>query len=155
MKKVSRPPIFTAVMLITFVCFMRSAYSQTDATDEVLQTARRYQTAGIRGDAQALSDIFDTNITHIHPGEAYRFVGRERLVQEFVTAAARMEKPSFEMLEPRVQFASPDAAVLTYYISERWLENGNARRVSEKATEVYVRRNAKWIMIHSHYSLNP
>jgi len=155
MRKLLGSAVFVPVMLITFVSFMRAAQSQTDATDEVLQTARRYQTAGIRGDAQTLADIFDANISHIHPGEPYRFVGRERLIQEFVTAAARMEKPSFEMVEPRVQFASPDSAVLTYYISERWLENGNSHHVSEKATEVYVRRNAKWIMIHSHYSVNP
>ena len=154
MNKLWGSGICVGVLVIVFIGFRGSGRSQSDPADQVLQTARRYQAAGVRGESQVLSEIFDANITHIHPGEPYRFVGRERLVQEFVAAAAHMEKPSFEMLEPRVQFASAEAAVLTYYISEHWMDNGSPHHVSEKATEVYARRNGKWIMIHSHYSLN-
>ncbi len=144
-----------AALALMVVATSLGAGAEADATQEILQTASRFQQAALRNDAQILNQVFDENITHFHPGEAYRFTGRERLVREFAAAAARQENPSFEMVEPKVQFASPDVAILTYYISEHWTEKGNVRKVSEKASEVYVHRSGRWVILHSHYSLNP
>ncbi len=133
----------------------RTADTNADRTEEVLDTARRFQSAALHNDVKFLNQLFDDNVTHFHPGEAYRFQGRERLVHEFSSSASRQENASFEMIEPKVQFPTSDVAVLTYYISENWMERGNFRSASEKATEVYVRKDNRWIMVHSHYSATP
>jgi ketosteroid isomerase-like protein len=100
-----------------------------------------------------LNQIFDANTTHFHPGSPYRFVGKERLIKEFVASAPGHLDMRFEMLDPQVQMAARDVAVVTYYIDESWTEKSGARTsVKEKASEVYVNRNGRWLMLHSHYS---
>jgi ketosteroid isomerase-like protein len=155
MKQVTQATLLVGLLGVACMLGPRVAGADSDATKEVVETASRFQKAAISNDTQFLAQVFDENITHFHPGEAYRFTGRDRLVREFSSAASRQENLSFEMVEPKVQFASNDVAVLTYYISEHWTEKGTYRSVSEKATEVYVRKNAKWVMIHGHYSVNP
>lgn len=134
---------------------VRSAEQET--ANQVLEAAARFQRAATnKGYAGELKDVFDENVTHFHPGGPYRLTGKERLVAEFQDALSRSESFHFEMVEPRVQLLGDQAAVLTYYINENWMEKGTYRSVTEKATEVWVKRGDRnWVMIHSHYSGNP
>ncbi len=144
-----------AIAAVCLIAVTRIGAEDVDKTSEILETASRFQSAALRNDTQLLNQLFDEKITHFHPGEPYRFEGRQRLVQEFSTATMSHENSSFEMLDPKVQFAAPDVAILTYYISEHWTDKGGVRTVNEKATEVYRRREKGWIMLHSHYSTAP
>jgi uncharacterized protein (TIGR02246 family) len=155
MKQATQAALLVAVLGVLGLSGLRVADADSDPTSEVLETAARFQKAAISNDTQFLAQVFDENVTHFHPGEAYRFTGRDRLVREFSSAAKNQENQVFEMVEPKAQFPSRDVAVLTYYISEHWTEKGTARNVSEKATEVYAKQDGKWKMIHSHYSVNP
>jgi uncharacterized protein (TIGR02246 family) len=140
-------------LLIIFLLSPGSSIADNDAQKDVLAVVKQFQDAGVRGDATTLNQIFDTNMTHFHPGSPYRFVGKERLVQEFVSSAPGHQDMRFEMLDPQVQMAASDVAVVTYYIDESWTEKSGARiSAKEKATEVYVNRNGRWLMIHGHYS---
>jgi len=140
--------------LIIFLLSPGPSIADNDAQKDVLAVVKQFQQAGVRGDAATLNQIFDTNTTHFHPGSPYRFVGKERLVQEFVSSAPGHQDMRFEMLDPQVQMAAPDVAVVTYYIDESWTEkNGTRTSAKEKATEVYVNRSGRWLMIHGHYSV--
>jgi uncharacterized protein (TIGR02246 family) len=120
---------------------------------EVLKVVRRFQDAGVKGDTAALMQIFDPDVTHFHPGSPYRFVGAERLANEFAIASKSVQDMHFEMVDPDVQFPTQDVAVVTYYIVESWADKNGARtNVKEKASEVYVKKNGAWMMIHGHYS---
>lgn len=120
---------------------------------EVLKVVRRFQEAGVKGDTATLMQIFDTDITHFHPGSAYRLVGAKRLANEFEVAAKSVQDVRFEMVDPDVQFASKDVAVVTYYIIESYADKNGARtNVKEKAAEVYVKKEGLWKMIHGTYS---
>jgi calcium/calmodulin-dependent protein kinase (CaM kinase) II len=128
--------------------------ASADATQEVLDVVRQFQSAGIRGDRAALNQIFDANVTHFHPGAPYRFTGRDRLIQEFESASKIQFDMHFEMVDPQVQMAGPDTAIATYYIVESWADKAGVRTTAkEKASEVYVKKDGRWQMIHSHYSL--
>lgn len=145
------------ISFLVGICFLVSAetrYSsaQTDPSAGVLEVVRQFQSAAIRGDQATLNQTFDLNITHFHPGSPYRFVGRDRLVQEFEIASKNQQDMHFEMVDPQVQMAGRDAAVVTYYIVEGWTEKSGPRSAKEKATEVYVKKDRRWIMIHGHYS---
>lgn len=122
--------------------------------EEVLRVVRQFQAAALKPDTAFLSALFAEDITHFHPGSPYRYVGRERLTKEFAQFPQRATNITFEMIDPRVQVVGENVAIVTYYISETWMENGTAKAVTEKATEVYVRRGSDWSMIHSHYSGN-
>lgn len=127
--------------------------AQTPAPQDVLEVVRQFHSAGIRGDKATLVQIFDPNVTHFHPGSPYRFVGRDRLVQEFEVASKSQQDMHFEMVDPQVQMAAKDVAVVTYYIVENWADkNGVRSSAKEKATEVYVNKDGHWTMIHGHYS---
>jgi len=140
-------------LLIALLLSPSSSIAGNEAQGDVLAVVKQFQNAGVRGDAATLNQIFDTNTTHFHPGSPYRFVGKERLVKEFVSAVPSHQDMRFEMIDPQVQMAAHDVAVVTYYIDESWTErNGSRSSAREKATEVYVNRNGRWVMIHSHYS---
>lgn len=127
--------------------------AQNPPAQDVLEVVRQFQSAGIRGDKAALNQIFDPNVTHFHPGSPYRFVGRDRLVQEFEFNSKNQQDMHFEMVDPQVQMAAKDVAVVTYYIVESWADKNSMRSsAKEKATEVYVNRDGHWTMIHGHYS---
>ena len=150
MKKVS-----VWLLLGSFIALLVSPSSSIadNEAQNVLAVVKQFQNGGVRGDAATLNQIFDTNITHFHPGSPYRFIGKERLVKEFVSSAPSHQDMRFEMIDPQVQMAARDVAVVTYYIDESWTEkNGTRTAVKEKATEVYVNRNGRWLMIHGHYS---
>jgi len=120
---------------------------------EVLKVVQRFQEAGVKGDTATLLQIFDPDVTHFHPGSPYRFVGAERLAKEFEVAAKSVQDMRFEMVDPDVQWAGPDVAVVSYYIVESWADSHGARtNVKEKASEVYVKKNGAWRMIQGHYS---
>jgi uncharacterized protein (TIGR02246 family) len=138
-----------------------SAFGQSAATpkanspeaQEVLKVVQRFQEAGVKGDTATLMQIFDADVTHFHPGSPYRFIGAERLAKEFEVAAKSVQDMRFEMVDPDVQFAAPDVAVVSYYIVESWADaKGLRTNVKEKASEVYVKRNGAWKMIQGHYS---
>src|SRR5262249_46705766 len=119
--------------LIIFLLSPGPSIADNDAQKDVLAVVKQFQQAGVRGDAATLNQIFDTNTTHFHPGSPYRFVGKERLVQEFVSSAPGHQDMRFEMLDPQVQMAAPDVAVVTYYIDESWTEkNGTRTSAKEK-----------------------
>src|SRR5271169_4712026 len=69
--------------------------AQTPAAQDVLAVVRQFQAAGIRGDKAALTQIFDPGVTHFHPGSPYRFVRRDRLVQEFEVASKNQQDMPF------------------------------------------------------------
>jgi uncharacterized protein (TIGR02246 family) len=120
---------------------------------EVLKVIQRFQEAGVKGDTATLMQIFDPDVTHFHPGSPYRFIGAERLAKEFEVASKSVQDMRFEMVDPDVQFPTPDVAVATYYIVESWADAKGVRtNVKEKASEVYVKKNGAWKMIHGHYS---
>ena len=151
MKKVSLGLLFG--LLIALLLSPSSSIADNDAQKDVLAVVKQFQTAGVRGDAATLGQIFDSGVTHFHPGSPYRFIGKERLVKEFASSAPGHQDMRFEMLDPQVQMAARDVAVVTYYIDEGWTEKNGARTaVKEKASEVYVNRNGRWLMIHGHYS---
>jgi hypothetical protein len=78
---------------------------------------------------------------------------QERLAKEFEVASKSVQDMRFEMVDPEVQFPAPDVAVATYYIVESWADTHGVRtNVKEKASEVYVKKNGAWRMIHGHYS---
>jgi uncharacterized protein (TIGR02246 family) len=131
------------------------ASAAADSSEEVLNVVRQFQSAGVRGDRAVLTQIFDANVTHFHPGSPYRFVGRDRLIQEFEAASKTQVDMRFEMVDPQVQFAGPDTAIATYYIVESWADKTTGARTTakEKASEVYVKKDGRWQMIHSHYSV--
>jgi len=141
------------LLLAAFAVSPGSSVADNDVSKDILAVVKQFQDAGVRGDAAVLNQIFDSNITHFHPGSPYRFVGKERLAQEFVSSAPGHQDMRFEMLDPQVQMAARDVAVVTYYIDESWTERSGTRTAAkEKATEVYVNRNGRWLMIHGHYS---
>ncbi|HEX5422202.1 MAG TPA: nuclear transport factor 2 family protein [Candidatus Acidoferrales bacterium] len=141
-------------LLIALFPLSPALTADNDVRRDVLAVVRQFQNAGVRGDAAVLEQIFDANVTHFHPGSPYRFVGKDRLVREFVSAAASHQDTHFEMIDPQVQMADQNVAVVTYYIDESWMQkNGTRISAEEKATEVYVNHSGRWLMIHGHYSI--
>jgi uncharacterized protein (TIGR02246 family) len=150
------------VLAFAVVCSLMPAVAQSAATpkanspeaQEVLKVVRRFQEAGVRGDTTTLMQIFDGDVSHFHPGSPYRFIGAKRLADEFAAASKTALDMRFEMVDPDVVFAEKEVAVVTYYIVESWADKSGVRtNVKEKASEVYVRKEGAWKMIHGHYSV--
>jgi ketosteroid isomerase-like protein len=156
-EKVSKPRLsFILGMMVLAVsssAFVASPQPQAAAEEEVLKVVRQFHQAALKPDAEFLNRVFDEEVTHFHPGSPYRYQGRERLVKEFLGFPQRATDITFEMINPHVQTIG-NAAVVTYYISESWVEKGTFKSITQKATEIYAKKGNSWSLVHSHYSLN-
>jgi uncharacterized protein (TIGR02246 family) len=150
-------PLLLAILFVAIPSLGQSAATpkaNSPEAQEVLKVIRRFQEAGVKGDTATLMQIFDGDVTHFHPGSPYRFVGAQRLANEFDIAAKSVQDMHFEMVDPDIVFAAKDVAVATYYIVESWADkNGIRTNVKEKTTEIYVKKEGAWKMIHGHYSV--
>lgn len=145
--------VFAASCLAAVMCLPARGATRESAREEVLRVVRAYHRAGMEGDVQHVHDLVAEDITHFHIGTAYRFTGRDAVVDDFRQFARVTQQLNVEMLDPMVQLASDDVAIVTYYMSENWMQDGKANSTTEKATEVYVRgRESQWSQVHTHYS---
>ena len=143
-----------AVLAVSSPVFVLSLQPRAGAEEEVLNVVRQFHQAALKPDVTFLSRVFGEEVTHFHPGSPYRYEGRERLVKEFLGFPQRATDITYEMISPKVQMIGDNAAVVTYYISESWMEKGTFKTITEKATEVYEKKGNSWSLTHSHYSLN-
>lgn len=143
-----------AVLAVSSPASVPSPQPPVAAQEEVLKVVRQFHQAALKPDTEFLNRVFDNEVTHFHPGSPYRYQGRERLVKEFLGFPQRATDITFEMINPSVQMVGNNATVVTYYISESWVEKGTFKSITEKATEVYEKKGNSWSLVHSHYSLN-
>ncbi len=106
-----------------------------------------------KGDPWGFIELSDPEVTYFDTGTLHRINGRDALSAEYRLREGKIHYEVMDFIDPWL-FACDDMAILFYrFFSTRLDQDGSvASRVPWNCTEVFVRRQAAWKIIHTHWS---
>lgn len=106
-----------------------------------------------KGDPWGFTDISAPDVTYFDSGTPQRVDGLEALKAEYAPREGKIHYDVMEFIDPRIQVHG-DMAVLTYrFFSTQLNPDGSiAKRTPWNCTEVFVRNEGRWRIIHTHWS---
>jgi len=125
----------------------------TAVADTILALERAALDRWGKGDPGGYLDIYAAEATYFDPTLALRVDGREALAAHLRPFAGTFTVDRYEFLHPHVNVAG-STAVLTYNLVNYTRGADLAETVSNRwnVTEVYMRSNGEWRIVHSHFS---
>ena len=121
--------------------------SAAEIEQQLLALERKAMDGWLRGDPDPQLAILDPDVTYIHDVVGKRLDGLSAVKEFYAPYRGAPLFDSYEILGPKVQTIG-DVAVLTYQLEQRV---GAATRYWN-GTQVYVKRQDGWRIIHSHWS---
>jgi len=107
------------------------------------------------GDIDGYLDIYADEITYFSPGTEKRLDGIDTLKTLFRPMTGTVQVDHYEFINPKVQMIG-NVALLTFNeIAFLPVKGGDLRESHWSCTEVYVKLNDEWKIIHSHWSRPP
>lgn len=100
------------------------------------------------GDTDGFLGLAAPEVTYFDPSLEKRLDGREAFAKFLAPLKGTFRVPKYDMVDPKVQVLG-QAAVLSYNMVDHD-EAGNTFRMN--VTEVYARRDGRWMLVHSHFS---
>ena len=100
-----------------------------------------------------LKTKLDENYSALRDGQAYRIQGKNTFLSSAADWIAQNELKNFQLLDPKLEILGDTALLTYYYISSGFSDTGPFSN-SGKATSVYVRKDGKWLALHSHKTIN-
>lgn len=106
-----------------------------------------------KGDPWGFIEISAPEVTYFDTGTPRRLNGREALSAEYTKREGKIHYDVMDFIDPRVQVCG-DMAVLFYrFLSTSLNPDGSvSHRTPWNCTEVFVRKNAQWKILHTHWS---
>lgn len=131
---------------------MNAARDRNDEL-EVWRVIREFNAAFARNDPEAYFAHVDEEITVLTPSNPYRVEGlaadREEFEQGIRTGRSRVAW--FQEMQPWIR-VSGDMAVVSYFSRGGYGAEGREQVVYLKETDVLVRRDGRWKVVHVHVS---
>jgi ketosteroid isomerase-like protein len=148
--------------IITIVVFIPLlAYGQTDKQQniekekiEVLETIKKWNNAFAANDPGPYFQFIHDEITLFLPTSPYRVEGKQDDREEFEYSLKKgwTRVGYFQELQPKVQIIG-NTAIVTYHNRGTYGEGDNEKTANLKETDVLVRENGNWKVIHIHVSV--
>jgi ketosteroid isomerase-like protein len=106
-----------------------------------------------KGDPWGFIEIYAPDVTYFDTGTPQRLSGLNALSAELAQREGKIHYDVMDFIAPRIQ-VHEDAAVLTYrFFSTQLNPNGSiSSRIPWNCSEVYVRIDGKWRIVHNHWS---
>ncbi len=148
--------MLTALLLLTLLpafAMIESSHSANppeDPTAAIIALEKAMLDRWGTGDTYSFIELAAPEITYFDPSLDKRLDGREAFEKLLAPLKGTFRIPRYEMIDPRVQ-AYGETAVLSYNMVDYDEKEINASRMN--VTEVYVRREGRWALVHSHFSI--
>jgi ketosteroid isomerase-like protein len=125
----------------------------TNTEKEVLETVKKWNDCFTRNDTQKYFEFIHDDLTLFIPSSPYKIVSRQDDKEEFEWSLnkSRTKVHFFQELQPQVQVYD-STAIVTYYTRGAYGPDGNEQMAYLKETDVLVRENGKWKVVHIHVS---
>jgi len=106
-----------------------------------------------KGDPWGVIELYAPDITYFDTGTPQRINGLEAMRAELVQREGKIHYDVMEFIAPRIQ-VQENAAVLTYrFFSTQLNPDGSiSSRIPWNCSEVYMRIDGKWRIVHNHWS---
>jgi ketosteroid isomerase-like protein len=120
---------------------------------EMLQVVRDFNRAFAQNDVERYFTFIDPEITVFTPSNSYRVEGvaADREEFEFSLKSGATYIGYFQEMQPTVQVYA-DVAVVSYYSRGSYGKEERARVLNLKETDVLVKKDGRWKIVHIHVS---
>ncbi|GAB4250980.1 MAG: hypothetical protein Kow00109_26810 [Acidobacteriota bacterium] len=122
--------------------------------DELLDLHRRHVRAWENRNISELRDIFDAKALIFGPEPPARFNDYQSFENTLAHYFAGMEDVFFSTSNIAIELNEPVAWVTSFYLST-FRRNGEESRETGRWTEIYLRTDAGWKLVHFHASKDP
>ncbi len=140
----------TMMMAVPLLAAVPAAKPLDDPTAEIIAMEKAMLDRWGTGDTDSFLELAAPEITYFDPSLSKRLDGREAFDKFLAPLKGTFRVPKYEMIDPRVQVYG-QAAVLSYNMVDYDEAGTNAFRMN--VTEVYARLDARWKLVHSHFSV--
>jgi ketosteroid isomerase-like protein len=130
--------------------------AQNNPEKEILDIEDKMTAAYVSKNLEAYLKFIDPSVSAFHASNPYRIDDRQ-VFQDALTMFYKNTNPSgLYKLQPRVQM-NGDTAVVTYHFLETGGEGQRAYAYEGKQTDVFTKKQGKWVLVHFHSSrqVNP
>ena len=148
--------MLTALLLMTMLpaCAVIGAAQSENPTDdptaEIIALEKAMLDRWGTGDTYSFIELAASEITYFDPSLEKRLDGREAFEKFLAPLKGTFRIPRYEIIDPKVQVYG-EAAVLSYNMVDYDEKDIHAFRMN--VTEVYARRDGRWGLVHSHFSI--
>ena len=127
--------------------------SRHDVSEEIIALERAALDRWGKGDPSGYLEIYASEITYFDPAIERRLDGLDTMRKYYAPIEGKIKLDRYEMINPKVQVHG-DTALLTFNLVDYAKQPDGSEKVSSlwNSTEVYVRINGEWKIIHSHWS---
>lgn len=101
-----------------------------------------------KGDPDGFLEVSDPEVVYFDPFVERRINGREELKKLYEQVRGKIHIERYEMIDPKVHIEG-DVALLTF----NFVSHGSEGAMRWNTTEVYRRKDGKWRIVHTHWSL--
>ena len=127
------------------------APAQSNPEKELLDIEDKMTAAYVSKNLEAYLQYLDPGVSAFHASNPYRIDDRQ-VVQDALSIFYKSTIPTgLYKLQPRVQLYG-DTAVVTYHFVETASEGPRDYSFEGKQTDVFVKKQGKWVLIHFHSS---
>ncbi|HYG99919.1 MAG TPA: nuclear transport factor 2 family protein [Terriglobales bacterium] len=137
-----------AVVSVVAAIFGTAGTAQAEDGETIIAMERAALDRWGNGDPDGFLEISDPQVVYFDPFLERRLNGREELRKLYDEIRGKIKVDRYEMLDPKVQVAG-DMAVLTF----NFVSHGSEGEMRWNTTEVYQRKEGKWRIVHTHWSL--
>lgn len=124
------------------------AQEMDESATTIISMERKALDRWSKGDPDGFLQISDSSVVYFDPFIERRLNGRDELKKLYEQVRGKIHIDSYQMIEPKVQVAG-EFAVLTY----NFVSHDSEAMMRWNTTEVYRRKEGKWRIIHTHWSL--
>lgn len=140
----------TMMMAIPLLAVVPASKPADDPTAEIIAMEKAMLDRWGTGDTDGFLELAAPEITYFDPSLGKRLDGREAFEKFLAPLKGTFRVPKYEMIDPKVQVHG-QAAVLSYNMIDYDETGMNTFRMN--VTEVYARRDGRWRLVHSHFSI--
>ncbi len=144
--------LFTLLMMmaVPLLAAVPAATPAGDPAAEIIAMEKAMLDRWGTGDTDSFLELAAPEITYFDPSLEKRLDGREAFEKFLAPLKGTFRVPKYDMIDPKVQVHG-QAAVLSYNMVDYDETGTNAFRMN--VTEVYVRLDGRWRLVHSHFSI--
>ena len=149
------------ITLITFISLSTITFGQdsilqrnsSDDEKEVLKTIKEWNNAFAANDPTTYFQFIHDDITLFIPSNPYRIEGKYDDREEFEYSLKKgwTKVGYFQELQVKIQVIG-NTAIVTYYNRGTYGEGSSEKTLYLKETDVLVKENGRWKVIHIHVS---
>lgn len=143
---------FFTLLLSTGHCIAQQKSADKEQ-QEVLQTVREWNNSFAANDPATYFQFIHDDITLFLPGSPYRIEGKQDDREEFEYSLKKgwTRVGYFQELQPKVLIIG-NTAIVTYHNRGTYGMGENEKTIYLKETDIMVKEDGKWKVIHIHVS---